>query len=118
MSKSSPSQPDLSAEIERFLDRLVYTCSEPAYVSTRQGFLRDFVTRFADAYGWDALRRAARARLSNSDPRSIERRLTCLFVVGTSNDLSAVEHLTTHPDVDVQKAARTCLFAIQHGAKS
>ena len=104
-----------SAEIERFLDRLIYSCSEAAYVSTRQRVLRDFVTRFADAYGWDALRSAALARLSDSDPRSVERGLSCLFVVGTSDDVPAVERLTAHSDVDVQKAARTCLFELRHG---
>ncbi len=107
-------QREPSADIERFLDRLTYSCSEPEYVGFRQGALREWVTRFADAFGWDTLRAAALARLSDDDPRTVERAISCLFVVGRLPDISAVEPLVSHSDLGVQKAAKTCVFEIRH----
>lgn len=100
-------------EIERFLDRLGYSCSEPEYVSYRQKLLREWVTHFADVHGEHALRNAALARLAEPDPRAVERALSCLFVVGCLSDVSAIEELNSHSDLGVRKAARTCLFEIR-----
>jgi hypothetical protein len=102
-----------STEIERFLDRLTYSCSEPESVSFRQETVREWVSQVADAHGWDELRMAAIARLSHDDPRLVERALTCLFVVGTALDVTVVEPCLSHSDESVRKAARTCLFEIQ-----
>jgi hypothetical protein len=107
MPQSSP-----SAEIQRFLDRLTYSCSEPEYVSFQQEAVREWVSQVADAHGWEELRVAAIARLSHEDPRMVERALTCLFVVGTALDVPSVEPLVSHSDESVRKAARTCLFEL------
>jgi hypothetical protein len=43
----------------------------------------------------------------------VENALACLFVVGTSADIPAVEPLLQHPTEAVRKAARTCLFEMR-----
>ena len=109
------SEREVPTEIDRFVARLPYSCSEPEFVHSRQSAVREWVTEVAGAYenGWDLVRSAARAKLGDDDASMVERALTCLFVTGTSADVAAVELLAAHPDEAVQKAARTCLFEIR-----
>jgi hypothetical protein len=100
------SQPELSPQLARNIDRFLD--------SNRQRVLREWVKRFADAYGSQATRTAAFALLSDEDPKMVEVALSILFVVGTSSDVAAVEPLVSHTDIGVQKAARICLSEIRH----
>jgi hypothetical protein len=51
--------------------------------------------------------------LRHDDPAVVERALTCLFVVGLSSEVNAVEQLLDHPDESVSKAARICAFELR-----
>ena len=108
-------QKELPTGIQRFLDRVTYSCSEPGYVHFRQDVLRKWVGEVAEAHenGWELLREGAVAQLGDQDADAIDRALAVLFVVGNANDSSAVEPLLSHPSERIQKAARTCLFEIR-----
>lgn len=106
---------EVPADVERFLDRLTYSCSEPEFVHSRQETLSKWVTQMAASYenGWKYLRIAAIRRLSDVDSWMVDRALACLFVVGNSADVAVVEPLCSHTDEAVRKAARTCLFELR-----
>ena len=106
---------EVPIDIERFLDRLTLTCSEPEFVHSRQETLCKWVTEMADAYpdGRELLRNASLRRLADADARMIERALSCLFVVGARADVTPVEPLTSHTNEGVRKAACTCLFELR-----
>src|SRR3954447_278546 len=90
---------EVPIEIERFVARLPYSCSEPEFVHYRQSSLRECVTEIAGAYedGWDLVCSAALAKLRDDDPSMVEKALACLFIAGTSADVEAVEPLARHP---------------------
>src|SRR5688500_868500 len=109
---------ELPIRIQQALATLSSSCSEPAYVKSRQDVLRRQIGNIADAHenGWYLFRVGAVEQLQNDDPRMIGRPRTCLFVVGERQDTRAVEPLTKHPNESVSKAARTCLFELRHRA--
>ncbi len=106
---------EFPAGIKRLLARLPYSCSEPEYTHFRQDIVRKWIRDVADAHenGLQQVRDAALAQLADPDPAMLQRAITCLFVVGRSSDVPAVEPLTSHPDESVRKAAHTCLFEIR-----
>ena len=108
-------QREFAVWIEGLLSRLPFSCSDPEYVHSRQEAIRNWITETTRAYenGEQELREAALNRLSGDDPELLVRALSCLFVVGTASDGSAVEPLTKHSNEAVRKAARTCLFEIR-----
>jgi hypothetical protein len=101
--------------IERLLNRGGYSCIEPKWAHFRQQLLRETILGAADENesGRERLRAAALEQLGDDDPYLIERALTCLFVVGVSSDVAAVNPLTSHEIEFVRKAARTCLVEIR-----
>lgn len=101
--------------IERVLNVGSFSCSEEAYVGFRTGKLREFVLEASASFddGYALLRSAALERLSSSNTRHLDRALSCLYVLGTSEDVPAVEQLVKHSDDQVRKAAQVCLFEIR-----
>src|SRR5438093_10615762 len=69
------SEREVPTEIDRFVARLPYSCSEPEFVHSRQSAVREWVTEVAGAYenGWDLVRSAARAKLGDDDASMVER---------------------------------------------
>ena len=108
-------QKELPTLIQRFLDRVTYSCGESEYVHIRHDFLRKSVDEVADANenGWQLLRKGAIEQLGDEDANAVDRALAVLFVVGNVDDSSAVELLLSHPKEQVQKSARACLFEIR-----
>ena len=100
--------------IERLLTRGSYSCAQPKWVHFRQGLLREAILAAAEnENGLEQLRAAALEQLGDSDPYLIERALTCLFVVGVSSDVAAVQPLVSYDVEFVRKAAKTCLVEIR-----
>jgi hypothetical protein len=62
------------------------------------------------------LRQVAREALSSSERDLVHRGLAALAVVGTKEDLSAIESLLTNPDSYISGAASTARFEIVHRA--
>ena len=101
--------------LDRLLTNLFYSCSEPGYVQTRQGFLREHILEKTDAHpgGRKLLRSACLKHLNDDDATVVRNAVSCLFVVGEKNDTNAVEPLLNHSDPEVRKATKTCLFEIR-----
>jgi hypothetical protein len=108
-------QNDRPIWIERLLTRGSYSCAQPKWVHFRQGLLRETILAAAaeNENGLEQLRATALEQLGDSDPYLIERALTCLFVVGASSDVAAVQPLVSHDVEFVRKAAKTCLVEIR-----
>ena len=108
-------QRELPTGIQRLLDRVTYSSSEPGYVHFRQDALRKWVGEIADSHedGWALLRQCAIAQLTDDDAKAVDRALAILFVVGNASDAEAVKPLLSHAKTHLQKSARTCLFEIK-----
>jgi hypothetical protein len=108
-------QMELPTGIQQLLARVTYSCSESGYVHFRQDALRKWVGEVADAHdnGWALLRDGAVAQLADADVNAVDRALAVLFVVGNTEDATAVEPLLSHTHDRVRKAARNCLFEIR-----
>jgi hypothetical protein len=100
--------------IERLLTRSE-SCSEPTFTRFRQDLLRKQVAQeaYSHAHGREALRAACLGQLDSEHLNVVVRAISCLFVVGSSSDLLAVEPLLRHANESVRKAARTCAFEIR-----
>ena len=101
--------------IESLLARLPWTCAEPEHVQSRQGSLRKMIENAIAERdeGAQDLRHAALEELGNEDSRVIVNALSCLFVVGSKEDIGIVESLKDHTSETVGKAARSCLFELR-----
>ena len=106
---------ELPVWIERLLKVGWYSCSEPQYVQYRQGLLREWVLEAVEGHvnGRNELRDACVRHLTDSDETVVKNALSCLFVVGTSVDVPAVEPILDHSTEKVRKAARTCIFEMR-----
>ena len=106
---------DLPVWIERLLKHGSYSCSETEYVKFRQELLREQVLEVANAHenGRIRLHEACLQHLADSDDNVVRNALSCLFVIGGSTDVQAVEALLQQPSEVVRKAARTCHFEIR-----
>jgi hypothetical protein len=109
------SQDELPIWIEHLLTLDLYSCSEPGVAQFRQECLRERVWEAVDAYenGRNQLHDACVQHLADPDDDVVENALACLFVIGTSADMQAVEALFQHPSEIIRKAARTCRFEIR-----
>jgi HEAT repeat protein len=57
----------------------------------------------------------ALAALADTDRAIVRRALTCLAIVGTPEDVSAITPLLEDEDAEVRKDARTSIFEIERG---
>ena len=101
--------------IEHLLTRLPWTCVESKHVLYRLKLMKKAVQNaVADEIdGAQRLGSASLEELKNEDPHVVVRALSCLFVVGSREDEQAVGMLSKHPDQQVRKAARSCLFEMR-----
>ncbi len=63
------------------------------------------------------LRKAALKAIETDEPFLLRRALTALAFVGRKSDATQVEYLTRHPNADVARDARTCLFELNSRAR-
>jgi hypothetical protein len=63
------------------------------------------------------LRKAALKAIETDEPFLLRRALIALAFVGLKSDAAQVEYLTRHPNADVAKDARTCLFELNRRAR-
>ena len=106
---------ELPAWMTPVLARLGFSCAENGFVQARVSAMRDHVEAVADSVqnGRAELRAAALRQLTDERPEMVDRAVSCLFVLGTADDLGAIRPLIDHGDVRVQKAARTCVFELE-----
>ena len=61
------------------------------------------------------LRQVSLEALDSDDPPLLRRALTCLAIVGASEDVPTIQPLLAHSDSDVARDAKTAIFEIEHG---
>ena len=106
---------DRPSWVEDLLAHPGFVCSQPSWVHFRQDLTREKIIEVINAYenGVELLHGAACEYLLHDNVKDIVCALTCLFVVGTAEDVTVVEPLIKHPSESVRKAAKTCLFEIK-----
>ena len=106
---------DTPSWVEDLLAHPGFACSQPSHVHFRQNLTRETIIKAINAFenGDQLLHGAACEYLLHDDVNDIICALTCLFVVGTAEDVTIVEPLIKHPSESVRKAAKTCLFEIK-----
>ena len=106
---------DLAAWMTPVLIRMGVSCAEDGWIRARADGLRSHVLAVADSMenGRELLKTAALERLTGQSPEMIDRAISCIFVLGTADDLDSIRPLLNHEDSRVQKVARVCVFELE-----
>jgi hypothetical protein len=94
--------------------RMPWDLSKPLFMDHLKRYVEEKTA--ADPDFPSQLRGAALKAIEIDDPVLLRRGLTALAFVGRKSDAPQVESLTHHPNTDVAKDARTCLFELKSRA--